>query len=112
VGLAGIALGIVFQARTSTLVSDAGGLGCNTSAHPVQCPDDPNGRSGLSKMDDARTVWRPLTIASFVAGGVLTAGGITLYFTAPRERATAFVVSPILPSPHAAGGGLAASGAF
>jgi len=64
------------------------------------------------KIDSART-WLTVSIVSFVAGGVLMAGGLTLALTAPRAPAKTAASIGCAPSGMGAGGGgLACAGSF
>lgn len=110
VGVAGLLAGVVFTLRTSALVDDASAKGCDTSASPVRCPDNPDGRAGLASMDDARKTWRPMSIAAFAAGGALTAVGGWLFFTAPSTSTSRALV--VTPSLGAGGGGLLVEGSL
>ena len=76
-GLAGVAAGGIFGALTFSTWSKANDecpshLGCSTSAT--------NDRSSAVTFGTVSTV-------AFIAGGALLAGGITLYFTAPKDHA-------------------------
>jgi hypothetical protein len=112
VGVASLIIGVVGQLETSASVSNAQNLGCNTSVSPVACPNNTRGRAGYADMNDARTTWRPVSITGFVAGGVLAAGGVVVYLTAPRKRATAMGLG-VLPLVELRGGaGLILQGPF
>lgn len=86
VGVVGLGVGTFFGLRASSLQSDA------------KCPDNVCGEgSDPEALRDAKSAGNLSTIF-FVAGGALTAGGLALFFFAPRdERAsTAPKVVPIV----------------
>ena len=78
VGIVGIGVGTVFGLKAKSTYNDAVG-GCNAEH---QCP-----QGSLDKADDASSQ-ATLSTVSFIAGGVLLAGGAVLYLTAPRVAAT------------------------
>ncbi len=78
VGIVGIGVGTVFGLKAKSTYNDAVGS-CNAEH---QCP-----QGSLDKADDASSQ-ATLSTVSFVAGGVLLAGGAVLYLTAPRAAAT------------------------
>lgn len=66
-------------------------------------------QAGLSLTDDAKRA-ATLSTVSFVAGGVLVAGGLTLWLTAPSaERSAGVRLAPVVAQSY---GGLALDGAF
>jgi hypothetical protein len=109
VGVAALGLGIGAQVQTSSLLGAAKSDGCDTGSKPIACPDDATGRAGFSKLDDARSTWRPLAITGFVAGGVLLVGGAALYFTA---RSSAEPRAALVPAFDGKFGGAMLTGAF
>jgi hypothetical protein len=74
-GIVGIGIGTVFGLMASSTLSQA----------ERECPT----YKGCSSraMSDRRTAGDYATVSTvtFIAGGVLLAGGVTLYFTAPRD---------------------------
>jgi hypothetical protein len=86
-GVALVATGTASLLVRQTIIDDYNnrcpGLG---AAQPPDCD---------AKIDEART-WMTVSIVSFVAGGVLTAGGLTLVFTAPRAPQRTARTSPTL----------------
>lgn len=75
VGLVAVGLGSFFGVRAFSQWSDA----------ESACPNDRCSGTGRQSGSDASTSATVSTI-SFVAGGVLLAGGATLYFSAPKAR--------------------------
>jgi hypothetical protein len=74
VGIVGLGAGTIFGLKAKSTYNDAVGA-CNADH---QCP-----QGSLDKADDASSQATISTI-SFIAGGVLLAGGAVLYLTAPR----------------------------
>lgn len=75
-GVVGIALGAFFGLTASSEKADA------------RCPDnvcDPSAGGNADKLRDAKTSGNVSTLF-FVAGGVVAAGGLTLYLLAPRSQ--------------------------
>jgi hypothetical protein len=84
VGVAGVAAGSVFGLVAKSRVNDAG----------PHCTGTVCDASGISDLSDARHA-ATISTVGFIAGGVLLAGGIALYFTAPHAPAnTGLVVAP------------------
>jgi len=83
-GVVGLAVGTIFGLSAKSKNDDAASQ-CPSNACPSQ--------QGVSLTDDAR---HAATISSvgFIAGGILVAGGLTLYFAAPKDQKTAFRVAP------------------
>lgn len=77
VGIVGIGVGTVFGLKAKSTYNDAVD-GCDAEH---QCP-----QGSLDKADDASSQ-ATLSTVSFIAGGVLLAGGAVLYLTAPRIAA-------------------------
>lgn len=75
-GVVGLGLGTVFGVVASSKQSDSG---CNGT----KCPDD----TSKGKLDDAISAATKSTVF-FIAGGALLAGGLTLYFVAPRTSSS------------------------
>jgi hypothetical protein len=75
-GGVGIAVGAIFGLRTSSIWNDA-----KTHCTGLECD-----RTGVTLATDAKNAGTVSTI-SFVAGGVLLAGGAVLFFTAPSGSA-------------------------
>ena len=73
VGLAGIATGSVFGFLAKSHLNDSSG-------HCTGSVCDSTGDSALSDARSSATV----STVGFIAGGVLLAGGLAIYFTAPR----------------------------
>ncbi|HSO32325.1 MAG TPA: tetratricopeptide repeat protein [Labilithrix sp.] len=95
-GAVGIVVGSVFGVVAKSSYDDA-------TAHCPSGPDscDPVGTKGGARAHTQATT----ATASFVLGGLLLAGGITLYLTAPK--ATTVVSLAPLAGPHVAGIGIA-----
>lgn len=72
-GVVGLGVGTVFGLRTSSIWTEA-----QTHCTGVECD-----RTGVTLATDAKNAGTVSTI-SFIAGGVLLAGGALLFFTAPR----------------------------
>lgn len=102
VGAVGVLVGGVFGLSASSTYDGAfEGGGCDRAT--LQCS-----AAGQSTVDDARSKATVSTVL-FAAGGVLAAGGLVLFLTAPSERPTALKLAP---SMHARGGGLVLSGSL
>jgi hypothetical protein len=76
-GLVGLVVGIVYGVRASSLESDSEAY-CLPPDYTM-CTDE-----GLALLDEASTAGVVSTV-SFVAGGVLAAGGLVLILTAPTD---------------------------
>ena len=83
-GIVGLGLGTVFGLKAKSTYNDAVSS-CNADHQCTQ--------SGLDKADDASSQATVSTI-SFIAGGVLLAGGAVLYLTAPRAAPTTGSAAP------------------
>lgn len=87
-GVVGVGVGSVFGLLAMQAESDAGEF-----CEGATCQ---SGTKGLELTDQAREQALVSTIG-FAAGGVLLAGGLTLYFTAPKKTETAELqLSPLL----------------
>jgi hypothetical protein len=75
-GGVGVVIGVIFGLRTSSIWNDA-----KTHCTGLECD-----RTGVTLATDAKNAGTVSTI-SFVAGGVLLAGGAVLFFTAPKGSA-------------------------
>ena len=75
-GGVGVVVGVIFGLRTSSIWTDA-----KTHCTGLECD-----RTGVTLATDAKNAGTVSTI-SFVAGGVLLAGGAVLFFTAPSGSA-------------------------
>lgn len=75
-GGVGVVVGVIFGLRTSSIWTDA-----KTHCTGLECD-----RTGVTLATDAKNAGTISTI-SFVAGGVLLAGGAVLFFTAPSGSA-------------------------
>lgn len=84
IGVVGLGVGAFFGLRTSSKWNDAKGAG-GCSGVPLDC-----NQTGVDLASQAKTSGTISTI-SFIAGGVLLAGGAVLFFTAPKEKQTAAV---------------------
>ncbi len=81
-GVVGLGLGTVFGLRASSLQDDAA------------CPDNRcRDQASASTLRDARSSGN-LSTVFFVAGGLLAAGGITLYLLAPDASASGKATAP------------------
>jgi hypothetical protein len=104
VGAAGVVLGSVFGVLAKSALDASNNGPCNSTDH---C----NG-AGLSDRQDASTKATVSTV-SFIAGGVLLAGGAALYFTAPRgPHASSGAGVLLAPSPLVGGCGALVRGWF
>jgi hypothetical protein len=92
IGVAGLVLGSVFAALTASAISQQN-TDCPTTTN---CPN----RSKAESDHSAWTTDGTVSTASFIAGGVLAAAGVALFFTArhPAEKhaAAGVVVAPAL----------------
>ena len=97
IGLGGIVFasyaGLNAKSLYDTALSECGG--------GTTCPD---GRGPATRNDAGN--WATASTIAFIAGGVVTAGGALLFFTAPRSRVTMTV------GPAGRGPGLSLTGAF
>jgi hypothetical protein len=102
VGLVGLGVGAAFGFVAKSKNDQAlEPQNCRTSTLCTQ--------TGLSLTDDAKRA-ATLSTVSFIAGGVLLAGGLTLWLTAPSAQHTGSVrVAPVVAQSY---GGLALDGAF
>lgn len=81
-GIVGLGLGTVFGLRASSLQDDAA------------CPDNRcRDQASASTLQDARSSGN-LSTVFFVAGGLLAAGGVTLYLLAPDANASTKAAAP------------------
>jgi hypothetical protein len=98
VGVAGLVVGGVFGALTASAISKQK----SDCASAANCPNYSQAASDHSTWSTDGTV----STVAFVAGGLLVAGGATLFFTAGdgpvRSSGTGLVVAPSL-GPGAAG---------
>jgi tetratricopeptide (TPR) repeat protein len=97
-GLVGIGVGVVFGLKAAGKQSDA------------NCPDNrcPN-EQAASTLRDAQSAGTVSTIA-FAAGAVLAAGGIALYFVAPRGSGATGASARLAPAVGLHGAGLVLEG--
>lgn len=86
-GAVGIALGVVFTAQKSAKDSDADAI-CPTGKG---CSAGDNDR--IRSLTDEATTKGTLAAVSFVAGGLLVAGGLVAVFTAP-DKSRAVSIAP------------------
>ncbi len=77
VGMVGLGLGAVFGGVAAAKWSSAKSA-CN--GQPVSCTTDPNSVGFQDK--DSATTMATLSTVSFIAGGVLAAGGLVVFLTA------------------------------
>jgi hypothetical protein len=105
VGLAGVIAGSITGAmafsRWSSSQSECGDAGCTDRA------------KALSDHDSAST-FATVSDAAFIAGGVLVAGGVVLYLTAPRARSSSSTsgMLRLVPAVGVGGGGMRLEGRF
>ena len=110
-GVVGLTVGVIFELRRSSKLSDRDAIcpggDCSVKTKAEQDALTPQVNS---LTDDARTASTIGTIG-LVAGGLLTAGGLALVFTAPRREGSQNQVA-VLPmaGPHMQG--LAVTGSF
>jgi hypothetical protein len=102
-GAVGLAVGGVFGLIAQSRLSAS-----NTGSPPPCNAEDQCDKNGLSLRQSAKSAATGSTIG-FVAGAVFAAGGVAVYFTAPRRPSTAFTLAPLT---VAGGGGLAVGGSF
>lgn len=100
-GVVGVGLGSVFGVLAMSAKNQSNSGPCNAAD---QCTAE-----GLSDRKDAESK-ATLSTIGFVAGGVLAAGGLAIYLTAPRAPSTTGL--RIAPSFAAGGGGAAVLGSF
>ena len=79
-GAVGVGVGAIFGLRTSSIWADA-----KTHCTGIECD-----RTGVTLATDAKNAGTVSTI-SFVAGGVLLAGGAILFFTSPSSSSSSKV---------------------
>ena len=94
-GIAGLAVGGIFGAKASSA--------WNTAQH--ECPSHVGCSTQAITDHNSAFTFATVSTAGFIAGGVLLAGGLTLYLAAPKGN------SPTV-GLQAAPGGLAVSGGF
>jgi hypothetical protein len=85
VGVVGIGLGAFFGLQASSKLSDAKG---KCGDYPYECGNEAKDLQSSAK--SSATV----STVGFVAGGVLLAGGLVLYFTAPKRESVALGFGP------------------
>jgi hypothetical protein len=85
-GVVGIGLGVVSGLLTSSALSDA----------KVACPTYPDCKSFPAAQDpnDSALRWSTVSTVSFIAGGVLLAGGVVLYVVSRPSTSVAVSGSP------------------
>jgi serine/threonine-protein kinase len=101
VGLVGIGLGTFFGVQSMGKNSDA----------KQECDATGCSPAGVTLRNDAISAGNLSTI-SFIAGGVLFAGGVTLYLTAPRRPDATGVARALRGSPSNVRVGIAPQGVF
>jgi hypothetical protein len=100
VGVAGLGFGSV-AGLVAKSKNDQALQNCRTSTLCSQ--------TGLSLTNDAKS-WATISTAAFVAGGVLAAGGLTMFLVAPRGPSVAGLrVTPVI---GGAGGSVFVDGSF
>jgi serine/threonine-protein kinase len=83
-GIVGLGLGIGFGVHARNLYSAS--LDACGGEDPKSCPNEPLGNGiGHDQRSTAGT-YADASTAAFVIGGLAVAGGITLFFTAPKSR--------------------------
>jgi hypothetical protein len=100
-GIVGIIVGGVFGAIAESKLTQSNSSHCDSTDH---CD-----ATGLGLRQDAKSAANVSTIA-FVAGGVLLAGGVVLYLTAPRAPSGSAIV--VAPAVLAGGGGAVVRASF
>jgi hypothetical protein len=90
-GLVGIGVGVAFELKRSSKLSERDGL----------CPDDmcdnPNDPARIASLTDQARTASTIGAVGFIAGGVLIAGGMVLVFTAPHgDAATSVSAFPVV----------------
>jgi hypothetical protein len=102
VGVVGLGVGAVFGLLAKGALDSSNSNGhCSASDH---CDS-----TGLADRQDASSK-ATLSTVFFIVGGVVGAGGVVLYLTAPSAASTAAVT--LAPAPMAGGGGALVSGSF
>ena len=101
VGVVGLGAGAVFGFIAKSKNDQA--LQPQNCRTPTLCTP-----AGLSLTDDAKRA-ATLSTVSFIAGGVLVAGGLTLWLTAPSPERTGVRVTPVVAASY---GGVGIDGAF
>jgi hypothetical protein len=89
-GGVGLGVGLIFILRRSSKLSDRDGI-CPSGN---DCSEDEIARID-QLTDEARSASTVSTIG-FVAGGLFTAGGLALVFTAPKRREAAISAQPLI----------------
>ncbi len=107
-GVVGVALGAVFGIETMSAWSSVK-TACGPGG-PGECTA-PNRPSVTSDHDSARTDGTISTIA-FVAGGVLVAGGLTVFFSGSRDASTAKPATAVAPLVGSRFAGMGLHGTF
>ncbi|CAN5413509.1 hypothetical protein BH09MYX1_BH09MYX1_53740 [soil metagenome] len=106
VGVASVAVGAIFGVLAGSKYADSNTLchiGSGDAADPCTT------QAGVDLRDDAKT-FATISTAMFIAGGVLVAGGLALFFAAPKAASkTAFRMSPTF---SAGGAGFVLGGKF
>jgi hypothetical protein len=99
VGVASLVAGGIFGALALSDKAACGAIDPMTGTAPCQTKQDATTYSNASSIGNVSTAW-------FVAGGVLAAGGLTLYLVAPRSSSGG--AARLVPAP----GGAALEGAW
>jgi hypothetical protein len=106
VGLAGVVIGSIYGVKAIGKKSDAD-AGCDPE-DPTRCSE----AGAAFRLDE--TAAGTISTASFIAGGVVFAGGVVLFVTAPKSHANAGEAIRLEALPAVAGGdlGLTLRGSF
>jgi hypothetical protein len=89
-GVIGVGAGVVFQLKRSSKLSDRDAV----------CPTGRDCSAGeiarIDQLTDEARSASTISAVSFVAGGVLAAGGVALVLTAPKSQRTALSAQPMV----------------
>ena len=102
-GVVGLGVGTVFGFLAKSKLDASNNGPCNSAD---RCSSE-----GLSDRKDAETFATVSTIG-FIAGGVLAAGGVVLFLTAPPSTSTSTTGVTLSPAPLTGGAGALLSGSF
>lgn len=106
VGFVGVVLGSVFGVLAGSKYADSNKLCFITTSDD---PDPCTNQDGVDLRNGAKT-FAAVSTGMFIAGGVLLAGGLALFFAAPKAKATSAL--RLSPTVGAGGGGLVLGGSF
>ena len=106
IGVAGIGFGIAAYVTANAKYQDALGF-CPGLANGTACPSQ-DATTKAQPLRDGAITWSTVSTVSFIAGGAAVAGGLVVFFTAPRAAGGAQIGI----GPASQGTGLSVSGRF